>query len=324
MIQHDTLTIDYRDYKKPDSLPTGRLVEANDVQMHIVEGGSAGTVIVPRAFDAFSGSGFEQQRDRVLAHELGARVVGIDIPGIGLNHTAKMTERQLNEAKKGSLASGGETTIDALVQALDLTSDQELRFIGYSMGGWMLATILASPAFRKYKLRVGDIHLVEPVNDQDWQLPAIGKALFTLEFKHAKRYYRETEEKGFSVQPPSIAPENPLTVMKDCPAMSQRDRLTLAKGMRVGFAPMLTRAVLADKHDDATGLSEAPLTIYRANGSTATRPDALHATVEMMRNSGQRETRVVELVSSPDAEPHRHLLWHSMGAVGMLAAQINS
>ena len=310
----DKLTVDYRDFEKPSQLPKGRLIESKGIQMHVVNGGER-TVVIPRAFNAYSGNPFEQLRDRVIANALGARVVGIDIPGVGLNPSSANVPSHRKEAALGNFTSKSDLMITALVNGLELTEEQELDFMGYSLGAWASAAILQSPTFRKYKLRTSAISLVEPVNDQDWHLRTVHRAMIG-EFGHEGRYKKETEvhfptlptsaTSSMAVRPPSTMPS--------------RESLALGRGLRVGFANSLARAVLEDAHDDATGLSQAPLTLYRANGSFAARQTALEQTRETLQQSGQKATRIIEFSPRADTDPHRHLFWHSMGAVAVLTS----
>lgn len=318
MLPKERLTVDYRRYTKPDRLPTGRLLEADNVQMHVVEGSKnfRDTIIVPRAFKAYSGGGFEQQRDRVLAEVLKARVVGIDLPGLGMNKNSNSNDIWRREAEEGSLATRADLMLGALVRALDLPKEQELHFFGYSMGAWATAALLESLAFQDYQLRTGSVHLIEPVNDQDWKdHKSLGKVLLG-EVRKGRRYYNETEELGFPKVPHAVLPEN-STEMRPESKVSIRELYITSKGMRKGFAANLAKAVANGK---STGLDTAPIAFYRANGSLATRPDAIQASIDTLGQAGNPNVTVVEFAPHEDADPHRHLFWHSMGAVAMLAS----
>lgn len=195
MIHPDKLTIDYQDYEKPSNLTEGFLVESQGVQMHIVDArheASAPTFVLPRSFNAYSGQGFEQWRDRVAAHALKARVVSVDTPGVGLNESAQHVPLRLGEIRQGNLEHTSTITIGAIVEALTLPQGQEVHLLGYSMGAWAAASIAASEAVREHRIRVASLHLIEPVNDQDWPLATLQKNILG-EGLHAKRYLKRAK-----------------------------------------------------------------------------------------------------------------------------------
>lgn len=315
MPHRDKLIIDYRGYKPPAKLPEGRLVEVDNIQMHVVGEGEK-TIVVPRAFQAYSGGTLEQLRDRVLADTLKARIISIDIPGIGLNQSAQSSDEWMNEAKQGSLASRSKAMIEGLVKGFEL---EELNLIGYSLGAWATAAIVANPALLSHNLKIGSVDLVEPVNDQNWGYLSVIKAI-KGEFGRAGRYKRETS-KHFPTLPPRIHPENGSSLKPESTKFLLEE-MALGRGLSVGFAPMLAEAIKKDSANNTTGLSTGPFAIYRANGSSATRPQAVETTLEMLAKSGQSNLSYYEIVHPK--EPHHHLLWHSMGAVAMLATHIGS
>lgn len=316
MLHRDTLTVDYRKYKPSEDLSKGRLIEVDGIQMHVV-GESEKTIVVPRAFQAYSGGALEQLRDRVLADVLKARIISIDIPGIGLNQSAQSSDKWMDEAKQGSLASRSKAMIEGLVKGFEL---EELNLIGYSLGAWATAAIVANPALLSHNLKIGSVNLVEPVNDQNWGYLSVIKAI-KGEFGRAGRYKRETS-KHFPTLPPRIHPENGSSLKPESTKFLLEE-MALGRGLSVGFAPMLAEAIKKDSAS-TTGLSTAPFTIYRANGSSATRPQAVETTLDMLAKSGHGNLSYYEIIHPPKDKSHHHLLWHSMGAVAMLAAHIGS
>ncbi len=288
--------------------------------MHVVGEGTE-TILLPRAFQAYSGGTLEQLRDQVIADTLkdvDVRVVSIDTPGMGLNQSAESSDEWRTAAAKGNLDLRASATIEALAEGLGI-KDEALHIWGYSMGAWMAAAIVRSPAFQKYRLRVGSFNLIEPVNDQDWGYRDVVAAI-SGEFKHTKRYFKETSE-HFPTLPPRIQPENG-TVLRPESTKFRKDDFALGRGMAVGFAPNLAKAVEEDAQNNTTGLSKVPLGIYRANGSFATRAKAVETTLEMLERSGQSNLSYTEIISKNEKMPHHHLIWHSMGAVALLAAHI--
>jgi pimeloyl-ACP methyl ester carboxylesterase len=316
MINPDKLTIDYRNYEKPEDLPTGYLAEGQGVQMHVVDARNAAsdpTFLIPRSFHAYSGQGFEQWRDRVIANELKARVISVDTPGVGLNESAPSVLLRSEEIRQGDLEHSSAITIGAITEALALPEGQGLHILGYSMGAWAAASIAASEAVRKHRIRIASLHLVEPVNDQEWSLTALQKNILR-EGLYAKRYFKESEMAGFDSNPASLTSGTALSA----PRLPSRTSLLYGKGMQYGFGDHLAAGIKEDAHDHATGLGEAPIVIYRANESRVSRLNTLQLTREQLGSYGQSETRLIEL--SAKDRGHHHLFWQSLGAVGLLTA----
>lgn len=316
----DKITLDYHDYEKPEDLPTGYLTEGQGVQMHVVDARGAATdptFLMPRSFHAYSGQGFEQLRDRVIADELKARVISVDTPGVGLNKSALSVPLNLKEIRQGNLEHSSAVTIGAIAEALALPEDQELHILGYSMGAWAAASIAASEAVRKHRIRVASLHLVEPVNDQDWTLAALQKNILR-EGLYAKRYFKENEKTRFEVNPTPLVSDTSTAA----PLLPSRTSILYGKGMQHGFADHLAAGIKEDTHDHATGLSEAPITIYRATKSHVSRLDALQLTREQLGNYGQPEIRLIEV--SARTRGHHHLFWQSLGVAGLLATTLRN
>lgn len=91
--------------------------------------------------------------------------------------------------------------------------------------------------------------------------------------------------------------------------------------MQYGFAARLAMSIEEDAHDHATGLSEAPIVLYRASESRVSRPESLELTYKQL-SRGNSDARTIEF--SAKDRGHRHLFWQSLGAVGVLAAQLPS
>lgn len=307
MTQPDKLIVDYRDYEKPLNLPSGTLIEQDNIQVHLVDGRESAddrTYLIPRSFHAFSADSFEQQRDKALAAALQARIISIDIPGIGLNESAKAIRLPAREIAAGNLKHASNLSVSTVVKALELPAHEEIHLLGYSLGAWAATSIATSDAFREHTLRVASLNLVDAVNDQNWKLISLQHTILK-ENTQSARYKQESHANGFDTT-------------QTTPALPSRTSILLGKGMTRGFSSDLAHAITEDMVDNATNLSNAPITLYRASESLVGRASAHKTTSEELRKAGHSSVRLVEFAAA--SEPHRHLFWHSIGAAALLAS----
>ncbi|MEK7620800.1 MAG: hypothetical protein AAB395_00410, partial [Patescibacteria group bacterium] len=125
------------------------------------------TIIAPRAYQAFSEDPFEQQRDKVLATAMRARVIGVDTPGVGLGRIrSRSTFRQKRGAWKGDASSIADSQLLAVRKATGLDYDDPSRLLTYSMPNWFLSGYINS----SFAPNIERFDAVELVNDQSWNL----------------------------------------------------------------------------------------------------------------------------------------------------------
>jgi hypothetical protein len=329
----DCYSLDQRDRFEdlPDrihNVPSGSVaveeaVGAKGIQLFIADGrpnGQGPTVVVPRAFQAFECDGFENQRDQVLAHELQARVVGVDTPGVSLFTESKPSIVHRVEAVRGRMKFHAASQLTAVREVLKYDDDEPMNFIGYSMGAWSVAEMVNLP----FAPRIGRVDMVEAVNDQAWRLSR-GELLLpkiNAEDEATNRYLMDNFVFGFRQpydrQPSNFVKEKP----KDDKLPVKLQSLLLGIGMRRPFAPTLIDAVQRDAADKSTGLSEAPIHFWRTGGSGVARQEANEETVSQLRQFTP-EARLTVLDSVVSSNPHRHPIWHSMPAVALIASAMH-
>lgn len=296
---------------------------AKGLQLNISDGRQgnevAPTVIIPRGYQAFEGDGFEDQRDRVLAAILGARVIGIDTPGVSLYTDSAASIQQRYEAVRGRMRRQAASQLAAAMEVIDYKGET-LDFVGHSLGTWSVAEMVSLPGSTlPVPFKIGRIDLIEAVNDQSWSL--IGKdgllRRIGAEDEATDRYLADNVPYNFK-QPfdrdyPDYTAKNSENKL---PLRLQS--LLLGYGMRKPFAPILSAALQADRGEKVSGLSDAPLHFWRGNGSRVARPDANQATIEELARY-TREVRLTTLANPANTELHRHPFWHSMPAVAIWA-----
>jgi pimeloyl-ACP methyl ester carboxylesterase len=314
----EKVIIDYRDHSREgEQNIQSEVVDAEGLRVHIADArpsdNKGDTIVVPRAFIGYSDDPFEQQRDIAIANALEARVIGIDTPGAGLDKrtVGKTNLRQKWDALQGRLEGHGDLQVRALLDVLKGDTDQ-LNFIGYSLGAFAVTAMLRSQKFTESGLQVGGIGFVEAVNDQDWPLLGSHGLQQTIAREDAanERYLRETQALGYEATAYD-RDSNDLSLKhpegRKLPI--RLDSLLLGAGMRKGFADDFA----AHLRETAAG---TPIALYRANASGVARPEANEATATALR------ARLVEILPPNEDEPHRHPMWHSMGAAAMLAREI--
>jgi len=325
----DTLILDYTEFAekgrefrhemdnvRKQSHRSNEHLGARGIQSFIADGrvkGEGPTVIVPRAFHAHELDGFEDQRDTVLAVALGARVVGIDTPGVGLWTDPKTTLAHKVAAIRGSMQWHTASQMAVIREIIQYDDQEPLSFIGFSMGAWAVAEMVCLPDAPK----IGRIDLVEAVNDQPWRL--LGKNGLKAKMgseDQVTNHYLSQNVPLFN-QPYDRNPNDYTRVAKHVPLA--RESLMLGYGMRKPFAPVLTYGVEKDNVYKTSGLGEAPIHFWRADGSGVARDEANKKTVEAISRFN-KEARLTVLQHVLPAFCHRHPMWHSMPTVAVLAA----
>lgn len=317
----EKVPIDYRDYDLKDhdlESVKAELSNRSGVNVHVADARSETdglTYVMPRFLQEYTEDPLNQLRDKVLAEALKARVIGIDLPGIGIDEDYAKTalSQKWDAAAHGNIRRYADLQVKALKEVLgEDEKETKINFLGYSLGVHAAVAMRMSEELANSNVTVESMHLVEAVNDQQWpSITRLFKAIMK-EDEATNRYLLETHKLGLGVTAYDRNPENPTQKLKDKSLPRRLDSVAVALGMRKGFAEKF--AQFKDGHADE--FSDAPVTIYRANGSGIARPEANEQTADALG------AHFVELYPPENDLPHQHAIWLSMGAVGVLAAKI--
>lgn len=285
------------------------------------------TIIWPASF-ASRADTLECARATMLAARMNARVVYVETPGVSIDikdpmqtNTGRPSARQLISVANGNFDPLAKAQLNAVDSILDLQDGEELRFIGYSMGAWAVATmakLLARRHFTEKQIVIPRIDLIEAVNDQKYTLSDLVHNI-GQEAQYTERYINdENHENGLS-KTLLAAWETDRDERKAINTLNRRQGLMLKAlpiGLRKGFADSLIQAV--DESPRTTRLTEGSINLWRANESIIARREAnLHTAAQLGRVAAQ----VIEVYPTlrDKIKGHHHALVHSLGAVANLA-----
>lgn len=335
-IGFETLGVDAEDFTdradefiaKMDSLETTvRSVEyslgAKGVCVALTDGrenGKGPKIMVPRSYMAFVQDPFEQQRDKVLAAELNALVIGVDTPGVSISRSTTDIKYKWDAAARGDVDDYAAAQLLAMRQATKIDYENEpIRVLTYSMPNWFVPSLVRSPLAPK----IERVDMVEMVNDQPWSLLGNNGLLKSIAAEDtALNHYL-----GQNFQYPELLQPYdrfPVRYTEKIPGKKLPTRpannLPLGLGMRKAFAPDLVDAIAADARDEhGSGISEVPIHVWRTEASGVARKSANEETVERLRKV-HPEVRLTVLQSVAEDMPMRHAFWHSVPNVAILAS----
>lgn len=306
--------------------PVERTLGAKGISVALTDGrenGKGPTIMVPRAFMAFVEDPFEQQRDKALATALNARVIGVDTPGVGISRSTTDIKYKWNAATRGDVDDYVDAQLLAVRQAAKIDYENEpIRVLTYSMPNWFVPSMVTSPLAPK----IERVDMVEMVNDQRWKLRGKDGLLKSIAAEdEALNHYL-----GQNFQYPELLqPYDRFSVRytekipgKKLPARPANN-LALGLGMRKAFAPDLIDAIQADSRDEhGSGISEAPIYVWRAESSGVARESANEATVDRLRRV-HPSVRLTVLRGAIDDGPLRHAFWHSVPSVAIFASAMD-
>lgn len=283
------------------------------------------TIIWPASF-ASRADHLEEMRANVLAARTGARVAYIETPGVGIDinnpeqtNTGKLTRRQILSLANGNFDPLARVQLDALDEVLDLSDQQEVRFMGYSMGSWAVATmakLLARGHFDDKQLLIPRIDLIEPVNDQNYRLTDLRNKI-NQEDQYGERYFiHENNDNHLNVLPFDRESEVNKALMSNINQSQVVALKALSVGLRKGFATTLMQAV--DESHDTTRLAEGSIHLWRANESLVARHDANFRTVNQLGRVAASLTEIYPTVRDA-AKGHHHAIVHSIGNIANIA-----
>jgi hypothetical protein len=287
------------------------------------------TIIWPASF-ASRADTLEYARATMLAARMNARVIYVETPGVSIDienplHTkaGHPSPRQLFSVASGNFDTLAKAQLDAVDSVLDLQDGQELRFIGYSMGAWSVATmakLLARRHFSDKQIVIPRIDLIEAVNDQKYRLSDLIHNI-GQEAQYTERYLNdENHENGLS-KTLLAAWETETDDRGAIASLNRRQGLILKAlpiGLRKGFADSLVQAV--DESSHTTRLTEGSINLWRANESVIARREANIYTATQL---GRVATQVTEVYPTmrDRLKGHHHAIVHSLGTIANLAEQ---
>jgi hypothetical protein len=305
--------------------------EKQTVRMIIAEGRDdqqdGETIIWPASF-ASRADTLEYARTTTLAARMNARVVYVETPGVSIDLTNPYetkaglpSPRQLLSVASGNFDMLARAQLDAVDSVLDLQDGEEVRFIGYSMGAWAVATmakLLTRRHFADKQIVIPRIDLIEAVNDQPYRLSDLVRNI-GQEAQYTERYINdENHENGLS-KTLLAAWGTDADDRRAISTLNRRQGLILKAlpiGLRRGFANNLIQAV--DESAATTRLTEGSITLWRANESIIARHDAnIHTATQLGRVAAQ----IIEIHPTVHdwAKGHHHALVHSIGTIANLA-----
>lgn len=286
------------------------------------------TIIWPASF-ASRADTLEQTRIAVLAARMGARVVYVETPGVGIDMTNPIhtkvghpSARQLLTVASGNFDPLARAQLDAVDSVLDMQDGQEVRFIGYSMGAWAatsMAKLLARRHFTDKQIVIPRIDLIEAVNDQKYNLSDLIHKI-GQESQYSDRYLREeNDENGLAdtlwADNKTIGDPRIMTTLNRRQALILK---ALPIGIRKGFADSLVQAV--DESAHTTRLTEGSIHVWRANESLVARQEANIQTTKQLGRVAAQMTEIYPTVRD-HLKGHHHSFVHSIGTMANFAEQ---
>lgn len=272
------------------------------------------TIIWPAAFQARAEL-TNIQRLRVLAEQLMAKVLYVETPGVSVDMQAlqettgaRATLRQVSAALRGDFRPHAAVQLQALHKAVPFKDGEQLHILGYSMGT-PLAVFLAQqlggqPFGADITPQIARLDLIDPVNDQPWQMHQLLKA---IRQEGAVTLPYIEENKALHLEP------NPYDLKTEAEARAVRKLLerqqalgiySVAAGLRKVFAPVLAQAIHESQGNNTTRLDEINPTFYHANASFVSRAAAHVHTAEQIHQTTGVRVRQVELTKPSDGPLH--------------------
>jgi hypothetical protein len=285
------------------------------------------TIIWPASF-ASRADTLERARTTMLAARMDARVVYVETPGVSIDstnplatQTGKLSTRHLFTVARGNFDPLARIQLDAIDNALDLQDGQEVRFMGYSMGAWAVASmakLLTQHHFPDKQIVIPRIDLIEAVNDQKYSLLDLRRNI-NQEAQYTERYLTEENSENGLSRTLLADWEGDHDDRKVTPSLNNRQwRMlrTLPFGLRSGFANTLTKAV--EDSATTTRLTEGSINIWRSNESIIARSEANQYTAKHLGRVATQFTEIFPTMRD-SLKDHHHAIVHSLGTIANLA-----
>jgi hypothetical protein len=332
---YDKFELDSREYQlqKPTHEATVSIAEFDhrNIAIGIVDardkvdenGESIGrTIIWPQSFQARMDE-FETQRLVVIAEALKARVIGVELPGVGLSENANSSNFQKIELLNGSFDRSAHDMLGALNEIVDFKDNEAIEFLLYSQGvaiGASMINDLGREAFR-LKLKVPRIMMIEAVNDQPWNLLKLLSAI-NEEGLHEDRYLDENKKYDWLL-PPTSRTDIGKIERKKLDSKQSIDFLLAGVALRKPFDPILLRAIEEDKGNHTTGISKSRIDIMKFDASGVSRLEKNTLTLKQLRLATSLAQVAMTILTAPDGqEGHRHPAAHSMSIMDIISREL--
>ena len=280
------------------------------------------TIIWPQAYAARMDE-FETQRLQTIAEALKARVIGVELPGVGISDTAKMTLIQKLDLLRGSFKKSARSMLSAMDEIVEFTEGEPVEFLMYSQGaniGSEMINILNQKE-NNLKLTIPRVSIIEAVNDQSRGLIDLLKKI-QAEDEFTDRYLDENKEYEWLVPPTDRTPDGKIEVDR---LSKKQSTATILGGLalRKAFAPVIVDAVKADTDSGGTsGLSKAKIDIFKFDASGMSRIEANNLTVEQLRMAMPLGKVALTLISAADGKGMYHPAVHSKPVMDVIARDL--
>ncbi|MEP7204993.1 MAG: hypothetical protein ABI716_02265 [Candidatus Saccharibacteria bacterium] len=282
------------------------------------------TIIWPEAYAARLDD-FETQRQMTIAEALSARVISVEMPGVGMSEAAKTTPAQKRGLMRGSFDRSADAMLGALDEIVPLKAGEEVEFMLFSQGVALGTAMIDKLGHEAHglKLKVPRVMLIEAVNDQPWNLvkllSAIGK-----EDKFTDSYLDQNKDYDWLV-PPADRTE---TGKRQLDVLNHKQNISMlmaGAALRRPFTPDFLEAIKRDSAERTTGISQARVDMYKLGGSEVSRWSENLMTLGQLRVAMPLGRVAMTRVGSPEGQVDpRHPAVHSMPNIDVMSRDLFS
>ncbi len=286
------------------------------------------TILWPMAFEARLDE-FELQRFEVVADTLNARVIAVEVPGVGMDENAKTTLKQKASVAGGSFKAHARAMLGAVAEVVPFEEDEEVEMLLYSQGGAEGVAMARELGKKKdvhgLKLKIPRVTFIEAVSDgKQFLASLLSKINKETNRENTDRYLAENEEYDWLVEPSDRNPETKENWEKLTKKQTINNLLAGA-ALRRRFRPKLVRAIKKDQRNNKTGISNAQIDLIRTNGSIVAREKHNKKTVEKLNRKLKKSlgrAALINIAPAPGDKDHRHPIVHSAPAMRDIAEQL--
>ncbi|MBC7746507.1 hypothetical protein H7Y40_00825 [Pedobacter sp.] len=292
--------VDVRDVAAHTNVPIGR------------------TLIWPASY-AVRLDSFEIQRQQVIAETLKARLIVIELPGVGINMAAEMPLAHKLSLLTGNFTPSAQAMLGALFEIVSFGDGDEIEFLLYSQGAALGVAMIAELGNNTFnvQLKIPRVTIIEAVNDQPWHaLPLL--AAIRSEDQYADRYLNDNKAYPWLVRPTNV------TAAKKRRNRKQQINLLLAgAGLRRPFIPILLKAIKEDRLHNTTGIRSARIDIIKFNASRVSRLEKNSHSIKQLTATMSAELVSLTIVSAPEGQSgYHHPAIHSMPIMETISREL--
>jgi len=297
------------------------------------------TIIWPQSYMARMDE-FETQRLQTIAEALKARVIGVEMPGVGISEKAdaKLSLLQKIDLARGNFDHCAVAMLGALNEIVKFEDSEEVEFALYSQGAVLGAHMVENLGKNAFgiNVKVPKVTVIEDVNDGhfNYRLTSIDAEDTDPQTKVKSgvtdRYLKENDKYPWLV-PPADRVEGGKDRIE---ALNKKQSTVLNLGavglMFASFPDVLKRAIISDKQTGTTKVSESEIQILKMSDSVVsalngeTLLDKLNGnnerTVRRLKAAMPLGTIALNAITAPEGqEGHHHPAVHSMPNMQILA-----